>query len=197
MVGSRSGSRLVRSVRKARLKSGLLERKRGKLLMQAKDVIRQSINVADMMIGKYLEDLDAADFLVRPVAGMNHIAWQVGHLISAERGTMEAIKPGSCPPLPEGFDAKHDQKTTTTIDDPAAFYTKEEYLAIWKAQREALKALLESLPDADLDAEAPERIRGFCPTVGLAISMMGGFHPLMHVGQFVAVRRQLHKPIAM
>jgi hypothetical protein len=165
--------------------------------MQAKDLIQQSIGTADMMMRKYLEDLDDAAFLIRPVEGMNHIAWQVGHLISGERSVIEAIKPGSCPPLPEGFDAKHDQKTTTTIDDPAAFYTKDEYLAIWKSQREALKALVESLTDADLDAPAPERFQSFCPTVGLALNMMGGMHPLMHVGQFVAVRRKLHKPIAM
>jgi hypothetical protein len=128
---------------------------------------------------------------------MNHIAWQLGHLISSERSTIEAIKPGTCPPLPEGFDAKHDQKECTKIDDPAAFHTKDEYLAVWKAQRDALKALVESMTDADLDAEAPERLRSFCPTVGHALNMMGGIHPLMHVGQFVAVRRKLDKPIAM
>jgi DinB superfamily len=163
--------------------------------MQAKDVIRQSIEMADMTVGKYLEDLDEQAFLMRPVGGMNTIAWQIGHLLSSERGTLEAIKPGCCPPLPEGFDAKH-TKETTSSDDPKAFYTKDEYLAIWKAQREGLKALVDSLGDADLDAPAPERMRGYCPTVGSALNMMGGIHPLMHVGQFVAVRRSLNKPIA-
>jgi hypothetical protein len=165
--------------------------------MQAKDVIRQSIDMADMILGKYLEGLDDEAFLVRPVPGMNHIAWQLGHLISSERKAIEEIKPGSCPPLPEGFDEKHDQKTTPTIDDPASFHTKDEYLAVWKAQREATKALLESLSDADLDAPAPERMRGFCPTVAHVLNMMGGLHPLMHAGQLVAVRRKLNQPIAM
>jgi len=32
--------------------------------------------------------------------------------------------------------------------------------------------------------------------VGLALNMMGGIHPLMHAGQFVAVRRDLKKPVA-
>jgi DinB superfamily len=163
--------------------------------MQAKDVIRQSIDMADMTIGKYLEDLDAEAFLMHPVTGMNHIAWQIGHLISSERSSLEGIKTGCCPPLPEGFDAKH-TKEAAGSDDPKAFYSKDEYLAVWKAQRDAIKALLESLSDADLDAPAPERIRAFCPTVGHAMNMMGGIHPLMHVGQFVAVRRSLKKPIA-
>jgi hypothetical protein len=164
--------------------------------MQAKDAIRQSIGMADMMMNKYLEDLDDDAFLVRPVHGMNHIAWQLGHLISSERGTLEGIKPGSCPPLPEGFDAKHGKETIAT-NDPSQFYTKAEYLAFWKAQRAATLVVLESLDGADLDAPAPERIRGFCPTVGHALNMMGGVHPLMHAGQFVAVRRQLGKPIVI
>ena len=164
--------------------------------MQCKDAIRQSIGMADMMFAKYLEDLDDAAFLIRPVAGMNHIAWQMGHLISTEHGTVEGIKPGSSPTLPEGFDAKHGKETTTS-DDPKAFHTKDEYLALWKAQRAATLAVLDSLEDAELDAPAPERIRGFCPTVGHALNMMGGVHPLMHAGQFVAVRRALGKPIVI
>ncbi len=165
--------------------------------MQAKDVILQSAQIADMMMSKYLDDLDDSAFLVRPVAGMNHIAWQVGHLISSTQGAIESIKPGSLPPLPEGFDTKHKQNETANSDDPAAFHTKAEYLALWKAQREAFKALVESLTDAELDAPAPERLQRMVPTVGLALNLMGGIHPLMHVGQFVAVRRQLQMPIAM
>ena len=115
--------------------------------MTAKDVIRQSIEMADMMMGKYLEDLDDAAFMRRSVDGMNTIAWQMGHLISSERNSIEAIKPGSCPALPEGFDEKHNKEAAAS-DDPKAFLTKDEYLAIWKAQRAATMALLESLDDA-------------------------------------------------
>lgn len=163
--------------------------------MQAKDVIRQTIEMADFTVGKYLDDLDDADLMNRPVGGINHIAWQLGHLLASENGVLEAIKPGCCPPLPEGFDAKHGKETSTS-DDPKAFHTKAEYLAVWKTQSDAVKALLDSLSDADLDAPAPERVRSFCPTVGHALNMMGGIHTLMHVGQFVAVRRTLGKPIA-
>ena len=164
--------------------------------MQAKDAIRQTIQVTDMITGKYLEDLDDSAFFARPVAGMNHIAWQIGHLISSERVAIEAIKPDSCPALPEGFDAMHGKETAAS-DDPKAFLSREEYLALWKAQRAATLALLESLDDAGLDAPAPERIRAWCPTVGFAINMMGGLHAMMHAGQYVAVRRSLGKPIAM
>ncbi len=163
--------------------------------MPAKDVILQSINVADMVMGMYLGDLPEADFLHRPVGGMNHIAWQVGHLISTERKFLEAIKPGTCPPVPEGFDEKH-TKEAAKSDDPAHFHTKAEYMAAWTAQREATKAILATLSDADLEAESPEFIRGFAPTVGAMMNLCG-LHPLMHVGQFVAVRRAKNMPIAM
>jgi hypothetical protein len=161
--------------------------------MQAKDAILQSIGVADMVMGKYLDDLDEKAFFVRPVEGMNTIAWQVGHLIGTERSFLEGVKPGSCPPLPEGFEAKH-RKETASIDDPSMFPTKAEYLALWKAQRDATKAALESMSDADLDAPAPEGIRSFAPTAGQVFNLTG-LHALMHVGQFVAVRREQKKPI--
>ena len=164
--------------------------------MNAKDAIRQSIEMTDMLTGKYLEDLDDSAFFLRPIAGMNHIAWQVGHLISTERRAVESIKPGSCPPLPEGFDDKH-VMGVGHVDDPKQFFTKDEYLGFWKAQRAATMAVLNSMEDADLDAPAPEKLRGMAPTVGHALNLMGGIHPMMHAGQYVAVRRAMDKPIAM
>jgi hypothetical protein len=50
--------------------------------------------------------------------------------------------------------------------------------------------------DADLDAEGPERSRKMLPTVG-SVFLMVGTHVLMHVGQFVAVRRQAQKPVVI
>ncbi len=161
--------------------------------MQAKDAILQSIDVANMVMDKYLSDLSDEAFFVKPVEGMNTIAWQVGHLISSERGMVEGVKPGSCPSLPEGFDAKHG-KEGTKIDDPSQFSTKVEYLAAWKAQRAATRAALEATPEADLDTPAPEKIRNFAPTVGHVFNLTG-LHPLMHVGQFVAVRREQKLPV--
>ncbi len=65
-----------------------------------------------------------------------------------------------------------------------------------QAQRDATKAVLDALTDADLDAPAPERLRRMCPTVGTVFNLTGN-HVLMHVGQFVAVRRKLGKPVVI
>ena len=161
--------------------------------MTAKDPIRQTLQMSDAILTKYVEDLDDADLTMVPVEGMNPIAWQIGHLITSERGMVEGIRPGSSPPLPEGFEAKH-TKETTTSDDASKFLSKAEYLATWKAQRAATRALLDSLTEADLDAPAPENVRSFCPTVGAVLNLTG-LHPLMHVGQFVAVRREQKLPV--
>jgi hypothetical protein len=163
--------------------------------MHAKEVIRQTLDLNESIVTRYLGDLDDADLLIRPVEGMNHIAWQLGHLISSERGMVEAIRPGTCPPLPEGFEANYDREDTTS-DDPARFLSKEAYLSLFNAQRAATKAVLDSLTDEDMDAPGPEKFRKMFPTVGNFFVLIGT-HVIMHVGQFVAVRRKRNKPIAI
>lgn len=162
--------------------------------MSLKAQIQHTIGISDMVVDKYLSDLPPEAFLVRPVPGMNHIAWQVGHLLSTERRFIEGIKPGSSPAFPEGFDAQHSRENHS-VDDPAAFLTKDQYLALWKAQRDATKAALETMTDAELAAPNPvEATRHMGPTVG-SIFNMAGLHTLMHAGQFVAARRREAMPI--
>lgn len=165
--------------------------------MKTKDAIRSVYGTADTLVNSYLGDLTDADLLVRPVPGQNHIAWQLGHLIGAERVFIETMKPGTSPPLPEGFDAAYGRdEEALTSDDPQRFLPKAEYLRLWKAQREATLGFLNTLSDTDLDAPGPERFRKFCPTVG-SMMMLVGTHPLMHVGQWVSVRRKLGKPVVI
>jgi hypothetical protein len=163
--------------------------------MHAKDVILQTLNLNESIVTRYLGDLEDADLLIRPVEGMNHIAWQLGHLISSERGMVEAIRPGSCPALPDGFETNYAREDTSS-DDPARFLSRDGYLALFRAQREATKQVLDSLSDEEMDAPSPERFRQRFPTVG-SIFVLIGTHVIMHVGQFVAVRRKRKKPIAI
>ena len=163
--------------------------------MSLKPLIEHTLGISDMVMDKYLTDLKPESFLIRPVAGMNHLAWQVGHLISVERRMIEGVKPGSSPELPDGFDAMHAMDKHDD-DNAADFLTKDEYLKLWRAQRAATKALLETMSDDELAAPCPdEKRRGMCPTVASMFSLVG-MHSLMHAGQFVAVRRQEAMPIA-
>jgi len=163
--------------------------------MHAKDVIRNTIEMSDRIFGRYLDDLSDADLLVRPVEGMNNTAWQIGHLIMSERSMLESIKPGSSPALPEGFDEGHGREKFTE-NDPAKFLPLAKYRELWKAQRDATYAVLETLSDDELDAPSDERFRKFIPTVGGVMNMIGS-HVLMHAGQLVAVRRLTNKPVVI
>lgn len=165
--------------------------------MHTKDAILTAYTMSEGVVSSYLDGLSDADLLVRPVEGQNHIAWQLGHLLLSERGMVEGVKPGSSPPLPDGFEAAHGRdEASTTSDDPGRFLTKEKYVALMKAQRDATKAVLQGMSDSDLDAPAPEKLRRMVPNVGLTLLLVGT-HVLMHVGQFVSVRRKLKKPVAI
>ena len=161
--------------------------------MTAKEVIRQTLDLSTMVISAYINDLDDADLLIRPVPGMNHIAWQLGHLLSVERKFMESIRPGASPPLPEGFETNYGREQSK-VDDPSKYYSRAKYQELWNAQHAATLAILESIPEAELDKTDPEKFPEFAPTAGAVLNICAT-HPLMHCGQFVAVRRLLGKPI--
>lgn len=164
--------------------------------MNAKDAIAGTYAMAERITGRYIQEMTDADLLVRPVPGQNHIAWHLGHLLVSERGMLEGVKPGSSPALPEGFAEAHAQsEEAASVDDPAKFLTKDKYLELMKAQREATKAVLNGLTDAELDAPGPERMRQMAPTVG-SVMLLIGTHSLMHVGQYVSVRKSLKLPKA-
>jgi hypothetical protein len=162
--------------------------------MNAKKAMESNFAFADKVAQSYLADLTDAELLVRPVPGANHIAWQLGHLVSAEHDLIEMVAPGSMPKLPAGFKEKH-SKQTAASDDPKAFCTKAEYLKLLKEQRAGTLAALAKQTDADLAKPAPEPMRSHLATVGDLFSMQGG-HLLMHAGQWAVVRRKLgRKPL--
>lgn len=162
--------------------------------MTAKDLIRNGLSMSDRVINAYIGDLDDSELLIRPIQGMNHIAWQLGHLIGTERHLIELVKPGSSPELPADFEEGHGRKTTH-VNDPSKYYPRTKYQELWKAQREATLQVLESLTDDDLD-RADEKFPPIAPTVGQILALCGN-HPLMHAGQFVTVRRLHDKPVAI
>jgi hypothetical protein len=161
--------------------------------MGPKDVIRNTLDTSDFIIKAYVNDLSDEELRLVPVEGMHPIALQLGHLIFAERMFKEWIDPAAAPPLPEGFAEAHDIKKAD--GDTSRFRSKDEYIRLWDEQRNATKALLERLSDADLDDTRGGKLPPWAPTVAAALNM-AGMHALNHSGQFVAVRRKLNKPIA-
>jgi hypothetical protein len=166
----------------------------GGSLMNAKDAIRYALQSTQHMLPMYLEDLSDADLLVRPVPNANHIAWQLGQLISAEVKLLATAIPGAkFPELPSGF-AERYTKETSKDDNPKNFLTKKEYLTLFNRVREATLASLDKVPDADLDKPTSGPMAQYAPNLG-ALFILNANHVMMHAGQFTVVRRKLGKPV--
>jgi hypothetical protein len=159
--------------------------------MSLKNHIRWQIEQNHWITMAYVQDLAPADFMLRPVPGMNHIAWQMGHLINSSKMMLGGLGQPA-PELPAGFEEAHG-KEAAACDDPAKFATKDVYLDLAAKVKEASLAALEAIPESKLDDPGPEPMREYAPTNAAVLSMLGA-HWLMHAGQFVAVRRKLGKP---
>src|SRR4029079_6810294 len=118
--------------------------------MKSKVHVRHTMKTADFMVEGYLSDITPQEMFVRPAAGANHLAWQLGHLISAETRLVETAAPWSMPALPKGFAERH-PKDTAASDNPADFLSKDEYFKLAKIVRAATLKALENISDSDLE----------------------------------------------
>lgn len=161
--------------------------------MDFKDAIRASLGVADFMVNGYLADITPAELLDRPVPGANHIAWQLGHLIAAERHLVEAAVPGSMPELPAGFADRYGRGKQVT-DNPADYLTKDEYLKLAKDIRAVTLRTLDRLTPADFDKPVEARVPPWVKKAGDAFVTIGS-HWVLHAGQWVVLRRKLQREV--
>jgi hypothetical protein len=157
--------------------------------MNSKEAIRTTMTAADFFVDSYLSDITPQEMLVRPAPGSNHLAWQLGHLISAEKRLVEAAVPGSMPALPEGFAERH-TKETAASDNPADFLSKDEYLSLAKTVRAATLKVLESQSEADFDKPVLGRVPPWIKRAGDCF-VTAGTHWVLHAGQWVVLRRHL------
>lgn len=157
--------------------------------MDFKDAVRSSFNAADFLVGKYLDDLTDEEILVRCVPDANHVAWQLGHLITAERHLVEVAAPGSMPDLPAGFAERH-AKGKPVTDTPGDYLTKAEYMQLAKEVRAATLEALDRLTPADIDKPVEGRVPPWIKKAGDAFTTIGG-HWILHAGQWVILRRKL------
>jgi hypothetical protein len=159
--------------------------------MNTKQTMGQVVEFSHMVVGAYVQDLDEEHFFVRSVPGTNHIAWQLGHLISSTAQMIQALG-HAAPELPAGFAAAH-TKETAGSDDPQQFARKDQYLELARQMHQASLAAIEATPDSAMEQPGPEPMREYCPTVASVLLLLGT-HWLMHAGQFAPIRRKLGKP---
>jgi hypothetical protein len=157
-------------------------------------VIQHALQSTQFLLNSYLRDLSDADLLVRPVAGANHTAWQLGHLLVAERGLVTAnVAAAKYPELPAGFAEAHSDERAKA-DGPDGFLGKGQYLSLFETIRSATLAAAASLDDADLDRPATGPLAKLAPTVGDTFILIAN-HTLMHGAQVTVLRRKLGKPV--
>jgi hypothetical protein len=157
--------------------------------MNFKDAARYTYSIADFMIESYLTDITPQEMLIRPAPDANHLAWQLGHLISAECRLVDAAVPGSMLQLPAGFAERH-TKDTAKSDKPSDFLSKDEYMSLAKTVRAATLKTLDGISDADLDKPVSGRVPPFIKRGGDCF-ITAGTHWIMHTGQWVVLRRKL------
>jgi hypothetical protein len=79
--------------------------------MNAKDAARTTMNTADFMVDSYLSDITPDEMFVRPAPGANHVAWQLGHVISAERRLVNQAGRTAAPRRPARLRARQPPRT--------------------------------------------------------------------------------------
>jgi hypothetical protein len=160
--------------------------------MNAHDALKITMQMGHGVCTGYLADLTDADLMRRAAPGINHINWQVGHLILSDYNHISDILPGVLPPLPKDF-ARIYSRETVGSDDPKAFLDKATLMKTLEEQRAAIMKALDSLSESDLDRPAPEKHLQYAKNWA-ALFELAGSHWLMHCGQWAVVRRQMGKP---
>lgn len=162
--------------------------------MTGVESIASSLESTGQMLELFLSDLNDNDILTCPVEGANHIAWQVGHLISSERFMMTGNLPGvQYENAPTDFDAIHSRDSSSKTSSQG-FLSKSAYLELFRKTREATLKAIRNLKDSDLEAPTTGRLAVKAPIIG-KLFLLNAHHTLMHMGQFSVIRRKLGKPV--
>lgn len=170
--------------------------------MNSKQVIRETLAMADLVAQAYLADLSDGDLLEKPHASCNCINWQIGHLILSEHTHMGRIDPSFMPKLPGKFELIYAKPSSGIIDSDSVLshsastdqlLDKKTLMDCFHQQRQATLRLLDLQSDESLDAPTGVPYA----TTRAALFHLQGAHWLMHSGQWVIVRRQLGKPVVI
>ncbi len=161
--------------------------------MNGNKVVETVLASTQHLVNWFVSDLSDADLLVRPIDGSNHIAWQIGHLIASEGRLVSQVPGMSAPQLPAGFEEQHAQSMATN-PSTQGFLGKQQYVDLFNKMREATKAAVAKLSDADLDKPTEGQMANFAPKLGDLLILVAN-HTMMHAGQFSVVRRKLGKPV--
>ncbi|MGL4465831.1 MAG: DinB family protein [Planctomycetia bacterium] len=160
--------------------------------MNAKDVLRDALELAYRWNKMLADDLRDAPLAFPTANGGNHAVWVAGHAVVARSGLLSMI---TGQPDPWADWGKMLGGGSTPVADAAAYPNYEELLAAWDSVHRKTLALLDGLSEARLDeppAAVPDELKddpNFA-SVG-AILLFIAMHEMSHRGQLADVRRSL------
>lgn len=154
--------------------------------------VEANMRMSRVVLTALLSDLNDGELLVRPVPQANHIAWQLGHLISSEHMLISRVAPGVARAFPPGWQDGYTEETAK-LEEASRFERKSRYLALYDAQRQATLEAFRSLDAEALGRPIEGPLRDICHDVG-QLFLFQAHHELMHAGQFTTIRRHLGKP---
>src|SRR5258708_456667 len=133
--------------------------------MNTKEAIVAVLKSNQDMLNWYVSDMNDADFMVRPVPGANHIAWQMGHLTGFENGLLSGVLPyATAVELPPGFKEKHDSKTASS-DNPKDFFSRDEYMSLFNKVREGTISAVGKMSESEREKASPADMAKWAPTL--------------------------------
>ena len=161
--------------------------------MNAIESLTFSLEFSKGLLLRAISDISESDLNTRAVAGSNRLNWQLGHLISSERGILGSAG-CSYPELPAGFSEDHANKPEVTGSDAPLKWTVADYQKLIEETRAASIAGLAKLSTADLDKATTGPMSSMVPRVGNLFELAAQ-HFVMHSGQVSVIRRKLGKPV--
>ncbi len=161
--------------------------------MNAKSIIRDSLNFADGAMLRIVEDMKHHALQQPTSRGGNHPLWVVGHIAFVE-GALYQVITGEANPL-QDWESRFGQGSTPSTN-AADYPSFEDVLKAYREHRTRTLALLEWQDDATLEkppAFIPPGMEDMLKTVAEAFMVLP-LHQMSHYGQIADARRAAGKP---
>jgi len=155
------------------------------------DVIVTALTAARKLLHRFVDDLKPHEFEHQSCDGANCAAWILGHLALTDRRILGWLGATALPPLPDGFEARF-KPTRVKAEAQSGFGDPAELIALFDAHRDALLALVPTVPAAKFGEAAPV-VNPMFATVGEAALFMA-LHVSLHAGHLSIIRRSLGYP---
>ena len=158
--------------------------------------ISEALEQIDFTRRYLLERVDSvplADWFTVPPGGVSHVAWQVGHLASAQyRLCLERLRPRGAGDERLISDAFLKSFSRDSLPEPETGFPPAEIRTVFDRVHARVMEELPGYPDADLDSPpiVPHKL---CAT-RIAILRYAPLHEMIHCGQLAMIRRMLGLP---